>query len=415
MNDDKITIPEELRHEFDIDEQGQVTTSRRALARLCGKTHKTIANVLEGKNKSASNFLKSKVSEFINFEQLKDLNEIPVLAVIYVSEYYALEAGRHCTKEAKQTHQAFERAANEESALAAPDDIKSELDVDEQGKVSISRGGLARLCGVELSTIQNLLENLATDNSESIFLNPFAGQAFDAHRKLGDILANAIVLHYAVKGRKEAQRTAAVLGSMGMRTWGQQLLGWQPPSITPAPELKVLLEAHDNLVDGHNTLLKGHGELGRIVNSLIEHYNGTIAHQNSIIQEVRDKFGALVDAYFELKDDRDRAFGQIADLAGQVKQLKAQLSQGSNRRKQRRDPRQRLNQAMQLYIAQTGISPSKAWNDLYSQYHEETGYFAPGIAAMRDLNNLDSVEQDGRMSDLCQFAWNKVFGSQQVR
>ena len=60
------------------------------------------------------------------------------------------------------------------------EEIKKDITVSDDGKVSCSRRGLAYLCGIEAKAIRSLLESLSkgAEKSLSKSLKPYTGQAF---------------------------------------------------------------------------------------------------------------------------------------------------------------------------------------------------------------------------------------------
>lgn len=48
-----VHIPEDIRHEFSIDQKGNVTASRRAVARLCGVEPSSVTRLLDRIKKKA--------------------------------------------------------------------------------------------------------------------------------------------------------------------------------------------------------------------------------------------------------------------------------------------------------------------------------------------------------------------------
>ncbi len=73
-----------------------------------------------------------------------------------------------------------------------PINIRSEFDVDDDGKTYASQSATSRLCGVSQSAINQLLEKLAISKPISKPLLPFAGIDYRAISKLPDLLVIAI-------------------------------------------------------------------------------------------------------------------------------------------------------------------------------------------------------------------------------
>ena len=123
-----------------------------------------------------------------------------------------------------------------------PDHIAKEFQVDDnvQGLVSVSKRGLARLCGTSHRSwgrsgsifTQKIDEYLASEGFESgsILVNG----------RVSDIIAPLVIKYYAYQGREQAQKVDKALGSIGFRTLGQRLLDWKPPVTLTEKEIVAL-------------------------------------------------------------------------------------------------------------------------------------------------------------------------------
>ena len=111
------------------------------------------------------------------------------------------------------------------------EEIKKDITVSDDGKVTCSRRGLAYLCGIEEKSIRSLLKTLSkgAEKSLSKSLQPYTGQAFQGAEKLPDHLCAALIQHYAFKGREEAQEILMLFSAIGFRQWGRELKGWKQP------------------------------------------------------------------------------------------------------------------------------------------------------------------------------------------
>jgi hypothetical protein len=98
-------IPSEFSKEFSVDAKGKVTASRKAICRLTGISpnaiRKLLARIAEG-NHGGSRFLEP-------FAR-KDFGEgnLPDVFVAAIISYYAYEAGRYCTEQAKDVAFTFQ-------------------------------------------------------------------------------------------------------------------------------------------------------------------------------------------------------------------------------------------------------------------------------------------------------------------
>lgn len=98
-------IPSEFSKEFNVDAKGRVTASRRAIARLAGVSDVAVGKLLkriEGANLPNSRHLESFTRKSFEGANLPD-----VLGAAIIS-YYAYEAGRYCTEQAKDVAFSFQ-------------------------------------------------------------------------------------------------------------------------------------------------------------------------------------------------------------------------------------------------------------------------------------------------------------------
>ncbi|NJN13705.1 MAG: hypothetical protein HC815_39795 [Richelia sp. RM1_1_1] len=99
-----------IKSEIEIDAQGRGKASIRATARLAGVDDESVRKVLF----RAADLKPPKLAEIFmshGFEPA-DLNQwrtdgIPDIAIAIILEYYALDAGRYCTEQAKLAYKAF--------------------------------------------------------------------------------------------------------------------------------------------------------------------------------------------------------------------------------------------------------------------------------------------------------------------
>ena len=111
-----------------------------------------------------------------------------------------------------------------------------EFYTDAAGKSGISQTGLAKLCGVNKSSISRLMKEIKT-NPASDFLKDLLDKGFqvaDLSTKTssGLILCSAelsvaVIMHYASTGKKEAVFALTKFATIGFNSWVQSLTGWQ--------------------------------------------------------------------------------------------------------------------------------------------------------------------------------------------
>ena len=148
-----------------------------------------------------------------------------------------------------------------------PNDIRSEINVDENGVGSFSLIGVARMCGVEQGTLtkhfngtysfdsSKLLQSLA---SRGIELIPFT-QGIAS--RIPDLAAAAIIEYYAFdaaaqfKNAHIARTSFRFFAAWGIRDFVQRATGWkkpepsapvpQKPALSPAQEAEKIMDTLD--------------------------------------------------------------------------------------------------------------------------------------------------------------------------
>jgi DNA-binding MarR family transcriptional regulator len=101
-----VHIPEDIRHEFSIDQKGNVTASRRAVARLCGVEPSSVTRLLDRIKKKAGALQDKETLASIMGRDFQGVALNPVAASCIIN-YYAHEAGRYQTKLARSVSLAF--------------------------------------------------------------------------------------------------------------------------------------------------------------------------------------------------------------------------------------------------------------------------------------------------------------------
>ncbi|MBD2248873.1 hypothetical protein [Nostoc sp. FACHB-888] len=103
-------ILEQISQEIEVDANGQAKASVRATARLAGVDDESIRKAL----KSSADLAPSKLAKELMQQGFSaaDLSQwrtdgIPDTAIAIILEYYASEAGRYCTKQARLVCRSF--------------------------------------------------------------------------------------------------------------------------------------------------------------------------------------------------------------------------------------------------------------------------------------------------------------------
>jgi hypothetical protein len=97
-------LPENFKNEFQITEDGKTSCSQRGLGRLCGVSDVAILKTLK---KCSANQKLPESLQRIAGKEFGSANLILDLDAACVIEYYAFDAGRWCTQQAKSIFRAF--------------------------------------------------------------------------------------------------------------------------------------------------------------------------------------------------------------------------------------------------------------------------------------------------------------------
>ena len=101
-----VHLPDDIKSEFSINDKGQASVSIRGCSRLINVTAQTLSSHFEGVSFSNSKLGKRLIEkgfECVSFSE----NGIPDTAFVFICEYYAFDAGKRCTDEAKNLYRAF--------------------------------------------------------------------------------------------------------------------------------------------------------------------------------------------------------------------------------------------------------------------------------------------------------------------
>lgn len=103
------TLVEAITKEIQIDEQGKATVSVRAAARIVGVKHPTLVRQFQGGTLESSKLAQKLIERGFEGGTLNAFSEtgIPDIALSIIIQYYAMDAGRYCTEQAKAIMSAF--------------------------------------------------------------------------------------------------------------------------------------------------------------------------------------------------------------------------------------------------------------------------------------------------------------------
>ncbi|WP_375502603.1 DUF3854 domain-containing protein [uncultured Nostoc sp.] len=117
-----VEIIEQIKQEIEVDANGQAKASLWATARLAGVSDKAIGKALESANLEPSKLAQMLMQQTFDAANLTDwrTSGIPDTAIAIILEYYAYEAGRYCTKQARLVCRSFYRTLPYEYLLYSP-------------------------------------------------------------------------------------------------------------------------------------------------------------------------------------------------------------------------------------------------------------------------------------------------------
>ncbi|MBD2479588.1 hypothetical protein [Anabaena sp. FACHB-83] len=102
-------IIEQIKQEIEVDASGKTKASVRATARLAGVDHTAIINHLQSGELKPTKLAQMLMGQGFNAGEIKEWRTegIPDKAIAIILEYYAHEAGRYCTKQARLVCRSF--------------------------------------------------------------------------------------------------------------------------------------------------------------------------------------------------------------------------------------------------------------------------------------------------------------------
>jgi hypothetical protein len=102
-------VVEQIQSEIEVDAQGKGKASVRATSRLAGVSDVALRKAFLSANLEPSELAKKLIEQGFNSANLSEWlsTGVPDIAIALILEYYALEAGRYCTEQAKLAYKAF--------------------------------------------------------------------------------------------------------------------------------------------------------------------------------------------------------------------------------------------------------------------------------------------------------------------
>jgi hypothetical protein len=104
-----VEIIEQIKQEIEVDANGQAKATLRATARLAGVSAVAILKTLDSVNLEPSKLAQMLMEsgfDAVNLTEWRTVG-IPDMAIAIILEYYAYEAGRYCTKQARLVCRSF--------------------------------------------------------------------------------------------------------------------------------------------------------------------------------------------------------------------------------------------------------------------------------------------------------------------
>lgn len=276
-----------------------------------------------------------------------------------------------------------------------PEDIREEFSVEPDGKIYASRRAVARLSGLNTdSAIKNILNNILHQKNLSKPLQTFAGQSFNAAPKLPDVLVGAIIVHYALKGREQAINCMMAFNNIGIRTWFQQQLGWQPEAKPHKPMSPLeMLELQVEIAKDHEkricTQEQGQRKLFQIAEQLQEQCE-FLDELNT--QLMRNRIDVIVDSCenFLLSDEEPAEIPE----------------------------RKKIWKIVNSICWEANCLHDVAWRIFYKQLKDRYGFDAIARSKNQNISPMDAVEQGGKLKELHMIvssAWRKIKADRKER
>lgn len=102
-----VHLPDDIKQEFSVNEKGEVSTTIRGCARLINIDESGLRkNFVSGCGENPSKMAALLISKGFQVRTFSE-NGIPDTAFVFICEYYAFDAGKRCTQEAKNLYRAF--------------------------------------------------------------------------------------------------------------------------------------------------------------------------------------------------------------------------------------------------------------------------------------------------------------------
>jgi hypothetical protein len=198
--------------------------------------------------------------------------------------------------------------------------IRSEITVDVEGKGSITRNGLAKLLGIRADNL--IVERTAVKLAESLAALGFGVVEREFKNGIPDIAVACIIKYYALYAQRTTDNAKILLDSfsaIGIRTWFQDVTGYQKPR-------------HESKLETMELALKAMTDMCSIMR-----YTSNKPGLQNILDSAVESNGVCLPGYLTVR--------------GELQRLKIQASQA-----QMRDIGRKVAEA---YKNSTGMAPGK--------------------------------------------------------
>lgn len=197
-------------------------------------------------------------------------------------------------------------------------DFSKEIKINEVGLPVLSRRGVARLTGVNVTSIYKNLKSIADAQATSPALKPYNGHDFQGDAPLPDTLAFALITHYAYYAQRTTETArchAALLGGAKFREWCYEKAGYKlsnnkgnaEPGLKDLIDkslsnLEALTEKQNKLIEQSEQIISQHGQLinqsDRLISQsekLVNQQGEIIGQQGELISQQKDINQVLID------------------------------------------------------------------------------------------------------------------------
>ncbi|WP_013320665.1 hypothetical protein [Gloeothece verrucosa] len=260
------------------------------------------------------------------------------------------------------------------------EDIRSEFTIDEQGRAFASRRAVARLAGVDVSSVVRLVQKISDGQNVSEIFESFTGQVFEGDA-LSDILVALILEYYAYEAKEryrtqQAKQVCRAFRAIGFRTWVQQELGWQK-SMSQA---EYLLSVAQQFVEQERQLKLVQSQVNT-VESQVE----VLTEQTSQIKKAQESQDEVLLSLVAIQKQAESDLEIIPFSAEQAQQMSV---------------RDKVVLLVRTYCYSSGVAYKDFFSHLYCQFKYRYHYDVKARSRNKRTSLIDQVEKDGMIDAL---------------